>query len=182
ALISSLVDTTIREIRAYVTQRKDTPQGWLDEKLQALESRRRQTEAAASLHNAASAAVTTAQTNLVESQLAAAKQASSFKAAAAALWNGIVDTVKEGQEVKRSGIAAAVADDLHDLDDLRQRLDRLRTRPGRMLSDLGWLRSIFFAAMVLVVPIAASLIVERVTGTFDFRALLSSISAAIGVI
>src|SRR5262249_44134424 len=56
------------------------------------------------------------------------------------------------------------------------------TRPGRMLSDLGWLRSIFFAAMVLVVPIAASLIVERVTGTFDFRALLSSISAAIGVI
>jgi hypothetical protein len=182
ALISSLVDTTIREIRAYVTQRKDTPQGWLDEKLGALESRRRQTEAAGNLHSAATAAVAAAQTRLADLELTAAQRASSFKAACMALWKATVAAVKEGDEVKRSGVVAAIGSEVQDLDGLRQRLDRLRARPGQMLTDLGWARSLFFAAVVLVVPLTAAMIVERVTGAFDFRAVLSSASAIVAVI
>lgn len=183
ALISSLVDATIRQISAYVKAVPDLgPKDWLETKLKALESRQRQLGAARDLHAAAVAAVTTAQTELAKRERKAARRAASLKTAVGDAWSATTAALANSEEVKNSGVLEAVGTRVQDLDDLRQRVDRLRARPGRMLGDLGWARSVFFALLVLVVPLLVAMIVARVTGTIDFRALISSLSATLAVI
>lgn len=183
ALISSLVDATIRQISAYVNAAPDLgPEGWLKAKLGALESRRRQLDAARDLHAAATAVVTAATAEYATTEHEAAMRASSWRTAVGDVWNATTTALASDEEVKGSGVLEAVGSTVQDFDELRQRVDRLRTRPGRMLGDLGWARSAFFAVLVLVVPPLAAMMVERVTGTLDFRALLSSLSAILAVI
>jgi hypothetical protein len=183
ALVSSLVDATIREISAFI--RRDPapgPKEWLEARLKELESRRRQLDAASQLQTAAAAAITTAQTTLAEREREAGKRAASLKAALGAVWTATVKTLERDQAVTSSGVLDAVGDSVQSVDELRQRIDTLRARPGRMLGDLGWSRALFFAALVLAVPVLTAMVVERITHTVDFRAMLSAATATLAVI
>ena len=183
ALISSLVDATIREIKAYVKDETPLrPQGWLNKKLDELESRKRQVAAAADLHTAAVAAVTKAQAELVVHEQSAATHASSLKAGLGRTWNATIAAFKDDKVVKSSGVLEAVGSGVQDLEELRRRVDQLRSRPGRMLGDLGWGRSVIFALLVLAVPPLAAVLVEKLTGTTDFRALVSSVTAIMALV
>jgi predicted KAP-like P-loop ATPase len=185
ALVSSLVDATIRQIRDFVKADPVLgPANWLEAKLRELESRRRQVDAAKDLHAAAAKAVTTAEAALATQEKAAELRQSSLRNAVGVVWHATASALVNDEEVKDSGVLNAIGSTVDDLDELRQRVDRLRARPGRMLGDLGWGRSAFFAALVLIVPPLVAIAVERVTGTFDFRAILSSITglvAALGI-
>lgn len=183
ALVSSLVDATVRQIRDFVKADPDLgPSGWLDAKLKELETRRRQLDAAKDLQAAAAAAVATAETTLAAQKKKAARRESSLRNAFGAVWSATTSALANHEEVKGSGVLKAIGSTVDDLDELRQRVDRLRTRPGRMLDDLGWARSSFFAALVLIVPPLVAIAVERLTGRFDFRVVLSSITGLIATL
>lgn len=183
ALISSLVDATIRQISAYVRSVPTLgPKGWLDEKLKTLESRRRQVDASNDLQAAATAALVVAQTELVTREHEAAQRATSLRSAAGDVWKATTAALANRSEVKDSGVIEAVGSTVQDLDELHRRVDRLRARPGRMLGELGWTRSALFAVLILVVPPLAAILVARATGQVDFRAILSSLSALLVVL
>ena len=183
ALVSSLVDATIRQIASYVADRPELgPKGWLDEKLKDLETRQRQVAAATELQNAADAAVTKAQTRLATSEDEAARRATSLRSAVSDVWRATSAALVNDDVVKGSGVLEAVGGTVQDLGELEQRMERLRARPGRMLGDLGWVRSAFFALLVLAVPPAVALIVSRFTHATDLDKLLSSVTAILAVL
>jgi hypothetical protein len=180
ALISSLVDTTIRQIRAYVSNTPDLgPKEWLDEKLKELESRQRQVSAATDLHTAAVGAVAAAQTQLAECEREATERAASVTRALADVWTAT--TAEFARDPQVSGVVNAIGGTVNDVDELRQRVDRLRSRPGRMIGDLGWFTSALFVVIVLAVPLIVPMIVQRLTGAADFRQILAAVSAFIAV-
>lgn len=183
ALVSSLVDTTIRAISAFVQRKpKLGPLGWLDERLKELESRRRQATAASDVQKAAADAVVAAQKAVTDSEVEAGKEATSFKGVVASVWGATVQAVKDSEDVKDSGVLEAIGKGVRDAGDLHQRINRLRARPGRMLDELGWGRSVLFALLVLAMPALVAYVVAHLTGAFDFRAILSSASTILAII
>ena len=183
ALISSLVDATIRQISAYVKAAPALgPRGWLDEKLKALESRRRQVDASNDLQAAATAAVSVSQAELVAREHEAAQRASSLTRAVSDVWDATTAAFADRPEVKDSGVLAAVGGAVQDLGELQRRVERLRARPARMLGDLGWIRSAFFAVLVLVVPPLAMIVARRAAKLNDVQAMLSALSALLVVV
>lgn len=183
ALISSLVDATIRQIAAYVKNLPELgPKDWLDQKLKALESRQRQVAAATELQTAANAAVTAAQTRLATSEAEAARTASSLRTAVGDVWKATTAALESDDVVKGSGVLEAVGGTVQDLGDLQQRVEKLRARPGRMLGDLGWPRSVFFAALILVVPPAVAILIGRLTHVTDVEKVLSSVTALVALL
>ena len=180
ALISSLVDTTIRQISAYVRNIPDLgPKEWLDEKLKELESRQRQVAAGNDRQAAAVAALATAQAELVDREKTAAERAASVTRALADVWTAT--TAGLGRDRQVAGVLDAIGGTVKDVDELRQRVDRLRSRPGRLIGDLGWFASAFFVVIVFAVPLVAPIIVRRITGASDFRQILAAVSAFIAV-
>jgi hypothetical protein len=166
ALVSSLVDTTIREINAAVRNMPELgPAAWLDERLKQLESRQRQVAAANAMYAAAADAVAAAQTELASRERTAGERAASVRGAVADVWTATAEELKRDPQV--AGVLGAIGDRVKDVEDLRQRVDRIRLRPGRMIGDLGWGRSVFFAVLVLAVPLIAPKIVEQITGVSD---------------
>ncbi len=183
ALISSLVDATIRQIAGYIKNLPNLgPKGWLDDKLKALESRQRQVAAATELQNAAQEALTAAQTRLATSEAQAKLSATSLKSAVGAVWKATTAALANDDVVKGSGVLEAVGGTVQDLGELQQRVEKLRARPGRLLGDLGWSRSVLFAALILFVPPAVALLVGRVTQANDLEKLLSSLTAILAVL
>jgi hypothetical protein len=158
------------------------PKGWLDKKLDELESRKRQVAAATDLHAAAVSAVTNSQEQLEKHEAAAAAHASSVGEAIRGAWRATTVAFKNDKDVQSSGVLDAVGNGVRDLQELRERVDRIRARPGRMLGELGWGRSAAFALLVLAVPPLAVMLVQRITGTVDFRALLSSATAVLTLV
>ena len=180
ALISSLVDSTIRQISAYVRNAKDPgPKEWLDEQLKELESRKRQATAAADLHSNAVKAVADAETALTSSEQAAAEKAASVTTAVGDVWKAMTGQLKGDPQV--AGVLDTLGGTVGDVRELRQRLDQLRARPGRMIGDLGWAASIFFAVMVFAVPLLAGILAQKITGAADFRSALSALGALLAV-
>jgi KAP-like P-loop domain-containing protein len=183
ALISSLVDATIREIKAFVNDETAlSPKGWLGKKLDELESRKRQVAAATDLHTAAVNAVAATQEELGKQQKSAAEHAASLGEAIRGVWTATVAAFKDDNVVKSSGVLDAVGSGVQDLQELRQRVESIRGRPGRMLADLGWGHSILFGLLVLVVPPLATVLVQKLTHTTDFGSFLTSVTAMLTLV
>jgi hypothetical protein len=182
ALVSSLVDATIRAISAYV---KDPhipgPAEWLNKSLADLESRRRQLDAAEELSTVAEKAVKDAHQRVTEAEVKAQASAVTLKSAVQNVWTLAKVAIADNPAVKDSGVLAAIGDSVQSAEDLQRRLDALRARPARMLGDLGWIRTLLFAAMVLVLPPLVGLAVKRTFETDDIRALLSTMTAVVTV-
>jgi hypothetical protein len=183
ALVSSLVDATIREISAFVQRRPNLgPKGWLDDKLKDLESRRRQVNAASEVQKAAADAVVAAHDTVKSKEKAAGERATSLRGVIGSLWAATLGAVRQNDVVQQSGVLPAIGGGVRDLEDLHQRINRLRARPGRMLDELGWTRSVIFALLILVIPGLVAYAVWRVTGSFDFRAILSSATTILAIV
>jgi len=182
ALVSSLVDATIRQISAFVERKPDLgPNGWLDEKLKDLESRRRQVSAASDVQKTAAKAVVDAQETVKSKETAASVHATSLSSVVGTMWAATLGAVRQNDVVRQSGVLPAIGDGVRDLDDLHQRINRIRARPGRMLDELGWTRSIVFALLILVLPAVAAYAVERMTGRLDVQVILSAATTLLAI-
>jgi KAP-like P-loop domain-containing protein len=183
ALVSSLVDATIRQISAFVQRKPNLgPKGWLDDKLKDLESRRRQVNAASEVQKAAADAVVAAHNTVKCKEKAAGERATSLRAVVGSIWTATLGAIQQNDIVQQSGVLPVIGDGVRDLEDLHQRISRLRARPGRMLDELGWMRSVIFALLILVMPALVAYAVSRVTGSFDFRAMLSSATTILAIV
>ena len=183
ALVSSLVDATIRAIREYVKSVPDLgPKGWLEEKLAALESRRRQLDAAAEVRAIAEEAVTCVQKDLATREQEAAHCTTSVHAALSAVWAATRKAIENDTAVKDSGVLEALGGTVQDAGELRRRIELLRARPARMLAELGWPLTIVFALLVFALPLLVGMIVRYFTDTVDFRAVASVASTTLVVI
>jgi hypothetical protein len=183
ALVSSLVDATIRQISAFVQRKPNLgPKGWFEDKLKELESRRRQVTAASEVQKAAADVVVAAHHTVKCKEKAAGERATSLRLVVGNIWTATLDAIQQNGIVQQSGVLPLIGDGVHDLDDLHQRISRLRARPGRMLDELGWMRSVIFALLMLVMPTLVAYAVSRVTGRFDFRAIVSSATAILTIV
>jgi hypothetical protein len=153
ALTSSFVDTIFRELSSYITEQETSfGKAWTKLKEEKLETTKRTLEAAQAVENAARAAVTDAETALTSARNQAAQLTTNLQSFVQAVWDATKDSLQSSKVVSESGVLEAVGDTVKSGAELRAKLDSIRTRPARLLSDLGWRSSLLFAAMVLVVP------------------------------
>jgi tRNA A37 threonylcarbamoyladenosine biosynthesis protein TsaE len=183
ALTSSLVDTILRQLSAYIKDdEKVAGIEWREQKRAALESTKRKVAAATAVQEAAQTAVTKAETALVETRKLAAEQASSYQAVVQGVWTITKEELQKSPVVKDSGILEAVGDAIKSAGELDARLKAVTTRPARILSDLGWPRTLLFAALVLAVPPVFAWAVGKELGIGQIGQLLSSVTAIASVI
>lgn len=181
ALTSSLVDTVFRALSAYIKDDQVIAKTtWGKLKLEALESTKRKLAAAEALKNAALSAVTTAETTLANARSTAIDRTADLRAVVRGVWAEAKHSLQSTPAVKDSGVLETIGDTVNSAEELQSKLNSIRTRPIRLLSDLGWGRSIVFAALVLVVPPAVAWLVARATGQAD--QLLSMMTAILVVI
>lgn len=183
ALTSSLVDTILRALSEHI--RDDKPIAGTElrqQKLQALVTTRRKVEAAEEVQRVAQAVVSKAEMAFVDAGQKAAQAATSLQAIIQGVWSATTDALKQASVVKNSGVLGAVGDTIASTEDLRGRLAALRNRPARLLSDLGWAKSLGFAGLVLVVPPLVAWLTDRILGVTQAAQLLSSVTATLSVI
>jgi KAP family P-loop domain len=165
ALTSSLVDTIFRALSSYI---KDDQliagNAWRDVKLKELESTKRKLAAAEAVKEAAKTAVTEAETALTTARTQAAELTSGLQAVVQGVWTTTKNSLLATPAVKQSGVLEAVGDTVRSTEELESKLNSIRTRPARLLSDLGWARSLLFAVLVLALPPLIGWFVGRITG------------------
>jgi len=183
ALTSSLVDTILRALSEHIKDDKLIAGKELrQQKIEALETTRRKVEAAEAFQRVAQATVSKAETAFVDAGQKAAQAATSLQAMIQHVWSATKDALKESSVVKKSGVLDAVGNTITSTEDLRGRLAALRSRPARLLGDLGWAWSLIFAALVLVAPPLVAWLTERILGINQVPQLLSSVTATLSVI
>jgi tRNA A37 threonylcarbamoyladenosine biosynthesis protein TsaE len=182
ALTSSLVDTILRALSAYIKDDKQIAgKAWRQQKLEALETTKRKVEAAKAVERAAQARVSEAETSLTDTQAKAAQAATSLQGVLQGVWSATKQVLQTSRVVKDSGVLDAVGDTIRSTEDLHGRLEALRKRPARLLGDLGWSKSLVFAALVLVVPPLMAWLTNLVTD-YQVVQLLSFATATLSVI
>jgi KAP family P-loop domain len=183
ALTSSLVDTILRALNRYIKDEQEIGgRAWSKVKEEELETTRRKLAAAEAVLNATQTAVTNAETTLAQARSKAAELTTGLHAVVQGVWTATKGALQEVPVVKDSGVLEAVGDTVKSTEELQSKLNSIRTRPARLLSDLGWARSLLFAGLVLVVPPLVGLLVKSVMGTDQAGQIISSITAMITVI
>ena len=165
ALTSSLVDTILRALSAYIKDDQIIAgTQWSKAKLAELESTKRKLQAAEAVKEAAKTAVTEAETALVIARSDAADASVGLQAVVQGIWTTTKNALLNSPEVKESGVVEAVGDTVKSSEELEAKLNSIRTRPARLLNDLGWARSILFAVLVLLLPPLVGWLVGRAAG------------------
>lgn len=182
ALTSSLVDTIFRALSAYIKDDQIVAGNeWSKVKREELESTKRKLEAAKAVQQAAQTAVTNAETALNTARAKAAKLTTGLQAAVQGAWSTTKDQLLNLPEVKNSGVLEAVGDTVKSSEDLEAKLNSIRTRPARLLSDLGWARSLLFAALVLAMPLAVGWVIGKAAGyTEQIVSTMTTVLVVIG--
>ena len=183
ALTSSLVDTILRRLGDYITDKKpDIGKAWELKKTEHLESTKRKVEAAEAVVAAAGNAVTKAEQTLREEQTKAAAATIGLRSVAERLWQQTVKSFQDNEDLKRSGMLDALGSTVASTEELRARLESLRNRPARMLRELGWGGTLLFAALVIGVPLFVSWASSRLFSSNGATELISAATAALSVI
>jgi hypothetical protein len=183
ALTSSLVDKILRELNKHMKDEKEkVGTSWQQQTIQKLETTSRKMEAAEAVANAAQEAVTKAETTLTESRTRAAQAATSFGEAVQRVWSAAKTQLQQSDVVEKSGVLKALGDTISSTEELRVQLETLRNRPARLLGDLGWMRTIGFAFIVLVLPPLVAWFVKTVLQTNDAAQVLASATAALSMV
>jgi len=105
--------------------------------------------------------VATAKNALSKREEEAREKAVSLNTAIETIWKATVEAVDKDPAVKESGVTERVGNTVENLDELQTQLNAIRARPARLLSELGWVRTLLFAGMVIALPILASWLVSR---------------------
>jgi hypothetical protein len=182
ALTSSLVDTILRALSDYIKEDKQIAgKAWRQQKLEALVSTKRKVEAAQALEQAAAAAVSKAEAALADSRAKAATALTGVQASVERVWAATKEALRGSPEVKNSGVLDAVGDAVATAEQLRDRLTAMRTRPARLLSDLGWGRSLLFAGLVLAVPPIVAAVTRNLLAGDQAVQVMSFMTATLSV-
>jgi hypothetical protein len=183
ALISSLVDVIFRETRAFiVNESKTAGQEWLETKENQLESAKRRADAAKQATKAALAAVDKAMGVLADTRVRVSEKTASFAEVVRAIWNTTKSELATNDAVQKSGVLDAIGDVGESDRQLRDRLADLRQRPGRLLADLGWPRSLLFAALIVVVPPLAAWAIRELWSLNTAAQSLTTLTAALSIL
>ncbi len=159
ALVSSLVDAILCAIDGFTTPKKsDVGKARFEGSLTVLRSTELKLAAAGAIQASAAKAVETAESTLATRRMLAADNAVSLEKALKAVWTEIKGKLVES-DVK--GVLQSLGETTANAADLRERAEVIRSRPARLLSDLGWAGTLFFAALVLVLPPVAGWLVGR---------------------
>ena len=175
ALISSLVDTIVRELRAFI--KDDYPvvgTALANLKSETVEHARRKVELAKRNGATARQTVATAKNALSGGEEEARKKAVSLNTTIETIWKATVEAVDKDPAVIESGVIERVGNTVKNLDELQTQLNAIRARPARLLSELGWVRTLLFAGMVIALPILASWLVSRL---FENGLVLSGVAS-----
>lgn len=183
ALVSSLVDTIVREIRSFIKDGNPL----VGEALANLRSEtainsRRKMEDARAKEAAARKAVVDARKAVSESEAKAREGTAGLKQAVQAAWAAALGKVEHSEAVKESGVLENLGSAFGNLDEFRTRLEAVRSRPARMLSDLGWKWTALFAGAVFVVPAALAWCFSQVLRTGEVGQALASAGAMLSVV
>jgi hypothetical protein len=183
ALVSSLINTIFRALSAFIKDEQLVAgKKWSEQKLSALESTKRNVEAAEARKRSALAAVAGRELDLAKERKKAAESTTKLQTVVGAAWEVAKNELRKSNVVKNSGVLEAFGDTVKSADELRARLESIRNRPGRMLNDLGWLRTILFAGLVLVLPPVMGWLVGKTLRMGQFGQLLSSVTALLSVV
>jgi len=183
ALISSLVDTIVRELRSFI--KNDYPlvgKALADLQSETLGTARRRVTLAKENEENARKAVAASKTTLAESESRAREGATSLTAAVAAAWAATRAAVQASPVVQKSGILEQLQGTVSSAEELRARVQGIRSRPARLLGDLGWGRTLLFAALVLALPPAVAWLVKGVLGSGEVGRILTSAAALLSVL
>lgn len=183
ALISSLVDTIVREIRSFI--KDDYPpvgKALADLKSETAESTRRRVELAKQNAAKAREAVAAAAKALAESEAKARQDAAGLKVAVQAAWNATLQTVRGSPVVRETRVLENFESTVTSLEDLQMRVHAIRSRPVRLLSDLGWTGTLSFAGIVLALPPVVAWGVNKVLGIGEVGQALTAASAILSVV
>ncbi len=165
ALTSSLVDTILRELSSYIKNEEPTfGNVWTELKQKELESTKRSLEAAEAVKNAAATAVKEAETVLANARTTASQLTTGLQAAVENVWTTTKTVLQSDSLVKDSGVLEKLGDTVKSGAELQAKLNSIRTRPARILNDLGSSRAVVFAAMVLVMPPLVAWAFSKLTG------------------
>lgn len=186
ALTSSLVDKIFREIDAHISDsRVIAGKAWKDLKREVLETTKRKLKAAEETEATARQAVDKAQKTLGEARVTAARATTTLHAAVQGVWAVTKKTLRDSAVVKETRVFEELGDTVNSAEELQKKLNTLRTRPVRLLNDLGIGRSIIFAALVLLVPpltawLVGSLITQASSPFGQILSTMSALSVVIG--
>lgn len=183
ALTSSFVDTIFRELSQYIKDEEPAfGNAWTKLKQEKLETTKRTLAAAEAVKNAAQTAVTDAEAALANARSQAAQQTTGLQAVVQAVWTTTKSSLQSTPVVKDSGILERVGDTVKSGAELEAKLNSIRTRPARLLSDLGWGRTILFAAMVLVLPPLVAWVVRWVTTGQGGQEFISQVTTMLVIV
>jgi hypothetical protein len=163
ALISSLVDTILRDVRAFI--KDDYPkvgQALAKMRAETADVARRRVEQAKEAERTARHAVATAATTLSTHESEARRQAVKLERVVEAVWASVRVAVENTENVKKSGILEKIGETVKGIDDLKTRLASISGRSKGMLGSLGWARTMLFALLLLALPPAAVWLVKSI--------------------
>ena len=183
ALISSLVDTIVHALRAFI--KNDNPpvgKALAELKSETVERSRLRLDSARQAEAEARNAVATAAKTQAENEAAARKRAVSLDAALQTAWAATLAAAKEIPVVKESRLLENLGDTVQSLEDLKARAAATRARPARMFAELGWFRTGLLAVLVLAVPVAVGWLVNRVLAIDSVNQAVVSLSAMLSVV
>src|SRR5262249_25356890 len=155
---------------------------WKKQKRQALETTQRKLAAATAVQEAAQTAVKQAETTLTTARQDAQAQTTGLRAVVQEVWTTVKGAIQDSPVVKDSGVVEALGDSVVSAAELEDRLKALSNRPARMLSDLGWPRTVLFAVLILGVPPLVGWLVGKALNIGQVGQVLSSMTAILSVI
>src|SRR5262249_24892792 len=134
ALTSSLVDTILRALSAYIKDDQIIAgNAWRKAKLAELESTKRKLQAAEAVKEVAKTAVTNAETALVTARNNAVDASTGLQAVVQGIWTTTKNELLNSPEVRESGVVETVGDTVKSSEELEAKLNSIRTRPARLL-------------------------------------------------
>jgi hypothetical protein len=183
ALVSSLIDAIFRGFSGYIKDDQVVAgKKWRDQKFQALESTQRKVKAAEERRQTALATITQREDDLAKERKNAAERATNLRGVISTAWNGVKADLLNSRVVKDSGVLESFGDVVNSAEEFHARIDHVRTRPGRMLGELGWVHSLIFAGLLLVLPTLVAWIIGKTLQTPFAGQILSSLGAVLSVI
>ena len=183
ALVSSLVETIVRELRSFIKQ--DDPaigEALANLKSEAAANARRNAEEAQRREVEARQKVALAQESLAKSEAKARQGLTSVKAAMRGTWQAALSQLQQSRTVQSSGVLNHLGESVGSLEELKHRFEVVRSRPARLLADLGWPLTIVFAIAVLVLPVLLAALANRVLALNGVEQSLTSLGTVLSIV
>jgi hypothetical protein len=183
ALVSSLVDAIVRELRAFIKdEHPEIGRQLLDLRAKTAEAMRRAVDEAKKKEGEARDSVEASARAAIDAEARARQSAVSLGNVLGNVWAATVAALRTSEEVKRSGVLDQIGAVVQSTEDLQQRVAVIRSRSAPMLTALGWGRTLGFVATVLILPPLVAWFVHDAVGIEGLPQALSTVAAVLAPI